>query len=156
MVRGVESDLDSVVRNLVSNAVKYTKDGGKVDISLDRIRRGVALTVADTGIGMTNETMSQMYDWGFRADWRGTVHGNGLGLSLVRSIVYPCGGRIKAKPSPGNGSTFDVTLPLDMTRRSSLAALVRRLFSAVFHWGVHTTHHFIHLYPKRPAHGSRT
>lgn len=72
--------------------------------------------------------MSQMYDWGFRADWRGTVHGNGLGLSLVRSIVYPCGGRIKAKPSPGNGSTFDVTLPLDMTRRPSLFARMRRLF----------------------------
>ena len=128
MVRGVESDLDSVVRNLVSNAVKYTKEGGKVDISLDRIRRGVALTVADTGIGMTEETMSRMYDRGFRANWRGPVPGNGLGLSLVRSIVAPCGGRIRATSSPGKGTTFNVTLPLDMTRRPSLFARMRRLF----------------------------
>ena len=71
--------------------------------------------------------MSQMYDWCFRADWRGTVHGNGLRLSLVRSIVYPCGGRIKATSSPGKGTTFNVTLPLDMTRRPSLFARLRRL-----------------------------
>ena len=128
VVRGVESDLDSVVRNLVSNAVKYTKEGGKVDISLVRIRRGVALTVADTGIGMTKEAMSRMYDRGFRADWRGPVPGNGLGLSLVRSIVAPCGGRIRATSSPGKGTTFNVTLPLDMTRRPSLFARMRRLF----------------------------
>ncbi len=73
--------------------------------------------------------MSQMYDWGFRANWRGPVPGNGLGLSLVRSIVAPCGGRIRATSSPGKGTTFNVTLPLDMTRRRGILAALRRLVS---------------------------
>ena len=129
VVRGVESDLDSVVRNLVSNAVKYTPKGGSVSVSLFRERSRAVLVVADTGIGMSKATRARMFERNFRADWKSGIPGNGLGLALVRSIVVPCGGGIKWRSEPGKGTVFTVSLPLDMTRRRGILAALRRLVS---------------------------
>ncbi len=118
-----EITLDSLVRNLVSNAVKYTPKGGRVSVSLMAgktllLRRPRAiLVVSDTGIGMPRKVQRRIYERNYRADWKSDIPGTGLGLSLVRSIVVPCGGSIKCKSAPGKGTTFTVSLPLDTTKR---------------------------------------
>ncbi len=123
VVSSHEPVLDSLVRNLVSNAVKYTPKGGRVSVSLATgatllLRKPRAtLVVSDTGIGMPKCIQRQIYERYYRADWKSDIPGTGLGLSLVRSIVVPCGGSIKCKSAPGKGTTFTVSLPLDTTKR---------------------------------------
>ncbi len=111
--------IDSLVRNLVSNAVKYTPKGGKVSVSLARgktlvfRRPRIVLTVEDNGIGMDRTTKRRMYDRNFRADWK-KESGTGLGLSLVRAIVFPAGGNIRCKTAEGKGTRFRVYLPPEL------------------------------------------
>ncbi len=106
--------LRQVVDNLVSNAVKYTDAGGRVEVRL-RARDGVAeLTVADTGIGISADDLEQLFVPFFRADEarRRVSPGVGLGLGIARSIVDAHGGRVEVSSEPGEGSRFVVTIPI--------------------------------------------
>lgn len=112
MVRGDYDRLVQVVSNLVSNAVKYTRQGS-VSVRLERGEDQVALEVTDTGIGMTEEEQERLFTRFFRADHSYTreVGGTGLGLSIVKALVEEHGGRILVQSTPGAGSTFTVVLP---------------------------------------------
>jgi two-component system phosphate regulon sensor histidine kinase PhoR len=123
VVRDVSPNLPSVVAdrqrltqvllNLVRNAIAYTPTGGIVSIGLHPDGPdAVALTVADTGIGIPQEDLDQIFDRFYRTDASRarTSGGFGLGLAIVRDLVAAMGGTVKVESTVGEGSTFTVTL----------------------------------------------
>ena len=113
------SELEQVFFNLLDNAIKYTPSGGSVEVSLDRDKDTLSVTVADTGIGILKEDLPRIFERFWRADRArrfpgeaGTATGGtGLGLSIVKHIVEAHGGTIAADSELGKGSRFMVTLP---------------------------------------------
>jgi signal transduction histidine kinase len=114
-VLGDANRLQQVVWNLLSNAIKFTPPGGRVDIFLKRKNSHAAVTVADTGQGITSEFLPFVFQRFRQADGGSTRrHGGlGLGLALVRHLVELHGGTVKAtSEGEGKGATFEVELPL--------------------------------------------
>ena len=104
--------LERLVGNLVDNAIKFTPDGGSVVITVTPGTDVVVLSVSDTGIGISQESLPHIFDRYFR-DESAVVHaGCGLGLTLVKSIVTYYRGSISCTSAPGEGTTFTVRLPL--------------------------------------------
>ncbi|HET7091515.1 MAG TPA: ATP-binding protein [Anaerolineae bacterium] len=105
--------LEQVVANLVGNAIKYTPEGGRIDVSLQEDGEFVVLRVRDTGIGITPEDQSRIFDKFYRVETDATlaIAGTGLGLSIVKSIVEKHKGRVWVDSEPGVGSVFTVVLP---------------------------------------------
>jgi two-component system, OmpR family, sensor kinase len=89
-VRAVEADVGIAVRNLVSNAIRYTPDGGQVDVSVQLREDMVWIDVTDTGPGMAEELLPRVFDRFFRANTQ--IEGSGLGLSIVKAIAAKYGG----------------------------------------------------------------
>ena len=105
--------LRQVVDNLVSNAVKYTESGGLVTVVLEGDDRQVRLSVSDTGMGMDEAELEHVFSWFVRGDQavRRQIPGTGLGLNIVSTIVAAHGGEVTVESTPGQGSTFRVSLP---------------------------------------------
>lgn len=101
--------------NLVSNAIKYSPDGGRVSISAQAGNEWVQLSVSDTGMGMSSEDRSQLFRRFFRSEAArdAAIPGAGLGLSITKMIVERHGGTITCVSGRGEGSTFTLTLPAD-------------------------------------------
>ncbi len=110
---GEPDELDKIVHNLVTNAVKYTPEHRAIDISLRHRGGTVALTVRDEGLGISEEDQAQLFTEFFRSTNPEAVAqpGTGLGLTIVRRIVDRHGGSISLDSALGEGSTFVVTLP---------------------------------------------
>lgn len=114
-VRGMwdEDRLQQVVRNLVSNAIKYSPDGGEVAIDIDADEHEVHLSVEDHGVGIAEAEQERIFQRFYRSEPEtGRIEGLGLGLDVTRALVEAHGGRISVTSSPGMGSTFTVRLPL--------------------------------------------
>ena len=107
--------IEQVVRNLVSNAVKYSPGGSLVEIAVDERDGEVVLSVRDDGTGIPSEDLQTIF-LPFRRRKLANAPGAGLGLSVVRRIVLAHGGRIDVDSAPGRGSTFRVTLPASRSR----------------------------------------
>lgn len=103
-----------VVDNLVSNAIKYNTDQGKITIRIDQEGDSVLVSVSDTGIGISPNDIPQVFDRFFRSvdGVRRKIEGTGLGLAITRGIVERHGGRIWVESQSGVGSTFKVSLPI--------------------------------------------
>lgn len=117
MVIGDEKRLRQIVDNLVSNALKFTPSGGRIDVTLKRAAGVARMTVADTGQGIAPEFLPHVFDRFRQADSSTTrAHGGlGLGLSIVRHLVELHRGTVRAESAgPGRGATFIVDLPLDV------------------------------------------
>jgi signal transduction histidine kinase len=101
--------------NLVSNAIKYSPDGGKVTVSARRSESWVQLKVQDTGMGISEEETSRIFTRFFRtqAARQAAIPGVGLGLSITKTIVERHGGNISCQSKPGAGTTFTLTLPAE-------------------------------------------
>jgi signal transduction histidine kinase len=104
---------EQVLVNLISNAIKYSPQGGRVRVSVDRVDGGVVFSVSDEGIGMTPQEAAVVFE-PFRRTGRlqAEIPGAGLGLSIVRRIVDAHGGRITVTSEPGQGSKFAVRVPI--------------------------------------------
>ncbi|WP_159500864.1 cell wall metabolism sensor histidine kinase WalK [Microbacterium sp. 18062] len=98
-----------VIDNLVSNAVKYNRDGGQVVLTTQSDGLSTVITVRDTGIGLSRDELSRVFERFFRAD--DTFAGTGLGLSISRELVRAHGGDIAVTSTPGVGTSFSVHLP---------------------------------------------
>jgi CheY-like chemotaxis protein len=119
-IPGDADRLQQVVWNLLTNAVKFTPKGGRVQVRLERINSHVELTVSDSGKGIESEFLPHVFDRFRQADQKSTrTHGGlGLGLSIVRQLVELHGGSVHAKSEgEGQGATFVVQLPLMVTPR---------------------------------------
>jgi signal transduction histidine kinase len=112
-VEGNSDDLFDAVLNLVENAVKYTDSGGTVKVALRPADSGWELVVSDTGIGIPQAALPNLFQEFFRAGnaIRRKIEGTGLGLSIVEQIVRMHGGRIRADSEENRGATFTVWLP---------------------------------------------
>jgi signal transduction histidine kinase len=110
---GDAGELDRVCANLVSNAVKYTPDGGAVTITLEHADDSVVVTVADEGLGISEADVSRLGTEFFRSSNPRAVAlpGTGLGLAIVRRIVDRHAGLLEIRSELGGGSTFRVRLP---------------------------------------------
>lgn len=100
-----------VLANLLDNAIKYTPAGGRIDIEACWREQEVIITVKDTGVGISNEDLPNIWDRLYRGDKSRSQRGLGLGLSLVKAIVRAHGGHVKVSSKPGAGSVFTVYLP---------------------------------------------
>lgn len=102
-----------VVENLVSNAVKYSPPGGRIDISIRGLENAVAIEVEDQGPGLTHEDQKRLFSKYARLSARPTAGENstGLGLSIVRKLTEAMGGRVYCESEPGKGARFVVELP---------------------------------------------
>jgi heavy metal sensor kinase len=108
-----EMRLRQVFLNLIANAVNYTPDGGRVEISLSVSETEAIVKVADTGIGIPAEHLPHIFDRFYRVDRARNREdgGTGLGLAIVDSFVKAHGGRVEVSSVPGEGSAFTVFLP---------------------------------------------
>lgn len=113
-VPGNRQMLDELVCNLADNAVKYNRPGGRVDLTVRREGEWVALTVADTGIGIPREHQARIFERFYRVDKSRSKQtgGTGLGLSIVKHIVERHGGSIFLESAPDAGTSVTVRLPL--------------------------------------------
>jgi PAS domain S-box-containing protein len=122
-ISGDPDRLQQVIWNLVSNAVKFTRRGGRVQVRLERVNSHVEIIVSDTGIGIAPDFLPHIFERFRQAD-SGTTRergGLGLGLAIARHLVEMHGGTIRASSSgPGTGSTFRVALPLMIVHAETL------------------------------------
>ncbi|MCK5169718.1 MAG: HAMP domain-containing histidine kinase, partial [Bacteroidales bacterium] len=102
-----------VIRNLMSNALKFTNNGGKVSVISVEKDNLVEISVIDTGIGISEENRKKLFRIDIHYTTKGTSdeNGTGLGLILCKKFVEKSGGKIWVESKPGNGSTFKFTLP---------------------------------------------
>lgn len=113
ILRGKKPLLQTMVSNLLDNAMKYTQEGGKVHIDVKSDEKNVCLTVQDNGIGIPEADQKRIFERFYRVDKSHSkeIGGTGLGLSIVKHAVMNHGGKIEVQSKPGEGSTFLVTLP---------------------------------------------
>jgi heavy metal sensor kinase len=113
--QGDEGRLRQVFFNLLDNAIKYTPEGGRIDVELARRDQAAVVTFRDTGIGIPPEHLPHVFDRFYRVDKARTraEGGTGLGLSIAQSIVQAHRGRIEMASTPGRGTTCTVTLPAE-------------------------------------------
>src|SRR5690606_22691578 len=112
-VPAISADRDRILQvltNLIGNAIKFTPEGGRIEVRAERALEGVRFSVSDTGRGISAEDFPNL----FRPFWQaqgGGLDGAGLGLMIARGIVEAHGGTIRAESTPGQGSTFTFTIP---------------------------------------------
>lgn len=103
--------LHSLFLNLLTNAVKYNRPGGKAHLHAITDEHNIIVTITDEGIGIPAEEQAHIYESFYRAHNSQTTHGAGLGLAIVRDAVNLHGGAINLMSNVGIGTTFTVTLP---------------------------------------------
>ncbi|WP_119065284.1 sensor histidine kinase [Aggregatilinea lenta] len=109
-----ERRLSSAIVNLVSNAIKYSPNGGTVHVTLVSTPEAAVVTVKDDGIGIAPDQIPYIFDWFYRVVSPETrrIEGSGLGLAIVKAIVEKHGGEVTVESEPGRGSTFRFTVPV--------------------------------------------
>jgi PAS domain S-box-containing protein len=113
LINADRNSMEGIFTNLISNAIKYTPEGGKVWVDLGEEGGFVKATVSDTGIGIKKGDLPRIFDKFYRVKTTETrqIVGTGLGLSIVKSIVDAHLGSISVESEEGNGTTFTVLLP---------------------------------------------
>src|SRR5262249_3990546 len=113
-VQGDVSALSRIFMNLVENAVKYNRDGGRIRLSIERRNGAARVEVADTGPGIPAEHLPKLFRRFYRADPARSREsgGTGLGLALVKSYVEALSGTIAVRSSSQEGTTFTLEFPV--------------------------------------------
>jgi len=125
-IAGSDTELLSAIGNLVSNALRYTPDGGRIDVRWSwRDDGGADIDVSDTGIGIAREHLPRLTERFYRVDGSRSreTGGTGLGLSIVKHVVQRHGGEIDVHSEPGKGSRFRLSFPAARVRQRAPAAV---------------------------------
>ncbi|RZJ03989.1 MAG: phosphate regulon sensor histidine kinase PhoR [Rubrivivax sp.] len=123
---GIESELQSAVGNLVTNAVRYTPDGGEVEVAWRLLEDGSGeLAVIDTGVGIAREHLPRLSERFYRVDGSRSreTGGTGLGLSIVKHVMQRHGGELMVQSEVGKGSRFRLMFPSARVRQATDSAL---------------------------------
>ena len=114
-IRGDRARIEQVLINMISNAIKYTPDGGKIRLSVGTSGSNVWASVRDNGIGIPEADVSRIFERFYRVDKARSREsgGTGLGLSIAQEIVIRHDGKIEVKSTQGKGTTITVTLPVE-------------------------------------------
>jgi PAS domain S-box-containing protein len=113
MFSGDKDKLQSVITNLVNNAIKFTPPNGQVQLLVEPGDHELLIRVSDTGIGISSEDLPKLFGRFYRIRKAGDqTPGTGLGLAIVKEIVVMHGGRVSVETERGHGTTFTVVLPL--------------------------------------------
>jgi len=105
--------IQQVLLNLVSNAVKYNREGGKVEIKVQHEDTQISISVQDTGIGISQESLAHLFERFYRVpDSAEKSEGSGLGLAIAKKIIEDHGGHIHVQSELGVGSQFECVFPL--------------------------------------------
>lgn len=112
-IEGDEQRLEQVWTNIISNAIKYTNEGGLITITMKKNSKDIEISIEDTGIGMSKEVISHIFERFYREDKARNVEGNGLGLAIVKSIVDLHHGKIDILSQVDVGTNFIVRLPIE-------------------------------------------
>lgn len=107
-------NMDEIFLNLINNAIKYTQEGGRIEITAQPVLDHVEITIADTGYGIPKDDLPRVFDKFYRvqSDHTRSIAGTGLGLSIVKALVEAHLGSIKVASQVGQGTTFTVRFPL--------------------------------------------
>ena len=105
---------EKIITNILSNAFKFTPEGGRIEITINRADNYITVSVSDTGIGIQKEKMSKIFDRFYQVDGSHTreQEGTGIGLSLTKELIELHKGKIEVESEAGKGSTFRISLPL--------------------------------------------
>jgi two-component system, sensor histidine kinase and response regulator len=112
-IRCDQNELEIILNNLISNAIKYNRNGGSVVCKITAENEHLVISVSDTGIGMSPAEMETLFQDFVRIKNEKTrnIAGSGLGLSIVKKLVDSCKGKIEVSSIPDQGSTFTITIP---------------------------------------------
>lgn len=112
-VRKIHSSaIPIILRNLISNAIKFTPVGGKINLKISKIENQLAIAVSDSGVGIAKPDQSKIFQKLYRGqNAKGKFEGSGLGLYIIKGIVDHVGGKIVVKSQKRKGTTFTITLP---------------------------------------------
>ena len=116
IIRADETRLQEVLYNLLDNALKYSRAGDRIRLQARRNGNEIALSVCDTGIGISEHDLPRIFERFYRTDKARSreMGGTGLGLSIVKHIAQMHGGRVEAESQVGRGTTISVLLPLEI------------------------------------------
>ena len=109
-IENEKSYLELVFNNLISNAIKFTNNKGKIEISLKRKEKEYIIEFKDSGCGMDNENGRHIFDKFYQGDTSHSKEGNGLGLALVKRVIDIIGGSISVESEIGVGTTFTIAI----------------------------------------------
>lgn len=107
---GNEALLHHIWDNLISNAIKFSNEGGEVKITLRNLENTIVFTISDSGIGIPQDEQKHIFNKFYQGDSSHKQEGNGLGLALVKKILDLEGGKIKVQNNESGGCTFTVIL----------------------------------------------
>jgi two-component system phosphate regulon sensor histidine kinase PhoR len=115
MISGVKDKLNQLFDNLLTNAIKYNRQGGKIMVDLSQTSDGSFVRISDTGVGISHQSLKEVFTRHFQEKTRslGNIKGLGIGLSLVQEIVQLHKGEIHLESEIGKGTTFSVMLPIE-------------------------------------------
>jgi two-component system phosphate regulon sensor histidine kinase PhoR len=115
IIRADETRLQEILYNLLDNSLKYTQPGGKIRLQAQSDGDEIALSVSDTGLGISEADLPRVFERFYRTDKARSreLGGTGLGLSIVKHIAQMHGGRVEAQSELGRGTTIRVLLPLN-------------------------------------------
>ncbi|MXO79537.1 GHKL domain-containing protein, partial [Paenibacillus sp. OT2-17] len=109
-----QDQLNQVWTNILGNSIKFSKDGGVINVSIKQDIKSVTVRISDTGIGISLEDQKRIFERFFKADRSHSrkYGGSGMGLAIVKQIVSLHEGDIRVESEPGQGTTVIVTLPI--------------------------------------------
>ncbi|MDO5324982.1 MAG: HAMP domain-containing sensor histidine kinase, partial [Clostridia bacterium] len=110
---GDEEMMSHIWVNLINNAIKFSPQGGVLEVGCMQVQSFIVVRVTDHGEGMDAGTQARIFEKFYQGDSAHATEGNGLGLSLAKRIVDLCGGKIAVDSAPGQGTTFSVYLPVE-------------------------------------------
>ena len=114
LIKGNKEDLETAFANIIRNAIRYNKSDGKVDITVNKQENYLVVKIADTGIGISKDDFTKIFDEFYRVknDETRQIAGTGLGLAIARQIIESHNGHIEVESELGKGSIFSVFLPI--------------------------------------------